>query len=438
MALPDSENNDDIDQMMIVEIKEEPDWGDYHDSSAEVMVLVKIEPDALAGSQAAAESTPDNAESCGDLESSAMMVAGEHSQSEAAKRETASEQGCTSSHHQKREHLIHQGQTLQCCDSSIREDRKTEEMKSMKKASSNRKRKRSCGFRCLAYGCGNTHKKGFIIHGMPGNMPKETERFTSVQQKWIDFILKKRKDVEVGDLKKYKRITLCSGHFLEEDYISTDVQQYKRGFRTKNGPSLKPDARPTQDRAIDPFPPSWFIPARLASPLVTEDPEPAHHAEAITEEARRETSSSVETVSVEDNDTEPKVKQRRESTYVRRKMKSRKVQCQPRATKMRTRGIQVRPPRKLTATKGTQADITVNSIGVDMPVLCHDFSTQTDPVEISTKPCNSSSSLVDEVTEDDFEVDVEGDDERKDPSYIPTGDLPAFEDDEHEKVKKGV
>ncbi|XP_071478329.1 uncharacterized protein [Diadema antillarum] len=128
MALPESPHNEDFDPKMIVKIKEEPDWGDNRDTTAEMMFQVKREPGALAGSEGAADVTPDNAESCGESESNAMVIRTEHSQSEDAKLWTANGQGFTSSQDQEREHVIHQGEPIQCCDVSIREgDRKTEE-----------------------------------------------------------------------------------------------------------------------------------------------------------------------------------------------------------------------------------------------------------------------------------------------------------------------
>ena len=88
-------------------------------------------------------------------------------------------------------------------------------------------RERSSGLRCLAYGCSHTYQDGYFIHVMPGKMPTETERFTAHQKSWLDFIRKRRK-MEGKDFRQYKRITLCSGHFVEEDYKRTEVQMYKR------------------------------------------------------------------------------------------------------------------------------------------------------------------------------------------------------------------
>ena len=115
---------------------------------------------------------------------------------------------------------------------------------------------RKKGSRCIAFGCSNTSYDGFSIHNMPGKMPDKGERFTTLQKAWINFISRKRK-FDIKYARTYKRISLCSGHFREEDYETTDVQMYRHGIRTKP-PHLKKDAVPTVDVAKQPFPQEWF------------------------------------------------------------------------------------------------------------------------------------------------------------------------------------
>ena len=84
---------------------------------------------------------------------------------------------------------------------------------STKKSSST---SRKIGRRCNAYGCSNTSRDGFFVHDMPGKMPSGSERFSPLQKSWVDFIGRKRK-FDTKDAKKYQRISLCSGHFTEDD-----------------------------------------------------------------------------------------------------------------------------------------------------------------------------------------------------------------------------
>eukprot|EP00057_Strongylocentrotus_purpuratus_P024709 XP_011679183.1 PREDICTED: uncharacterized protein LOC105445381 [Strongylocentrotus purpuratus] len=128
-----------------------------------------------------------------------------------------------------------------------------------------KRRRRRSGLRCLAGGCSNTAYDGFFIHllARPGGAPTESTRFTTHQKAWIDFIGRKRKfDCKLA--RTYKRIVLCSGHFREEDYESTQMRMYKHGLRTKP-PDLQKGAIPTIDVAKQPFPPEWFDPLQVAN-----------------------------------------------------------------------------------------------------------------------------------------------------------------------------
>lgn len=172
----------------------------------------------------------------------------------------------------------------------------------MESHESGTKRKRSSsrsGNRCMVYGCSHTSTDGYIIHRMPGQMPGPNVRYTPIQKMWVDFLLKRRN----FNPKSYAAIYVCSGHFLESDYITCDTHMYKRGLRTRP-PALNNDATPSLQEAINPFPPAWFIPRTLAAP----ESEVEAEAEEVKYVPLGETSSEL-------------TKRRREdSTYIRRKV----------------------------------------------------------------------------------------------------------------------
>ncbi|XP_072166818.1 uncharacterized protein [Diadema setosum] len=120
------------------------------------------------------------------------------------------------------------------------------------------------GKRCLAFGCCNSSvNSSFSMHAMPGNMPVGTEQFSPLQKEWITFIGRKRK-FDCKDARNYSNIIVCSGHFKQEDFDSTQFEMFRRGHR-KRPPRLLPGAVPSLYDAAQPFPPACFIPPALAS-----------------------------------------------------------------------------------------------------------------------------------------------------------------------------
>lgn len=129
-----------------------------------------------------------------------------------------------------------------------------------------RLKRRYSGFRCMSGGCSNTAYDGFFIHHQAGAMPKEGTSFTTTQLAWVDFVGQMRPEFDRELARTYKRISLCSGHFREEDYESTQLKMYKHGLRSKP-PQLEKDAIPTIYEAKQLFPPDWFVPLQVPTPM---------------------------------------------------------------------------------------------------------------------------------------------------------------------------
>ncbi|XP_011662222.2 zinc finger and BTB domain-containing protein 17 [Strongylocentrotus purpuratus] len=129
-----------------------------------------------------------------------------------------------------------------------------------------RLKRRYSGFRCMSGGCCNTAYDGYFVHNMAGAMPIEGTSFTTTQLAWVDFVSQMRPEFDREVARTYKRISLCSGHFREEDYESTQLKMYKHGLRSKP-PQLEKDAIPTIYVAKQLFPPDWFVPLQVPTPM---------------------------------------------------------------------------------------------------------------------------------------------------------------------------
>ena len=81
--------------------------------------------------------------------------------------------------------------------------------------------------RCVAYGCANTHKKGFSLF----SFPKDPKR----RLLWQRQVRLTRADFSVTDSS-----TLCSAHFLEEMFDPSYLMMARQGFKTVA--KLKEDA----------------------------------------------------------------------------------------------------------------------------------------------------------------------------------------------------
>ncbi|XP_041464943.1 uncharacterized protein LOC121415701 [Lytechinus variegatus] len=324
------------------------------------------------------------------------------------------------------------------------------------------RKKRKCGSRCNAGGCSNTIFDGFFVHRMPGSMPVEPgERFTGTQKSWIEFIKRKRK----FEAKSYKHINLCSGHFVEADYVYTEVQMYKHGIRKKS-PNLKKDAFPTVIVAEHPFPPKWFVPAPTMqqSGAICASPLGGHGGEAPTSSTSPPSqadqgASSISEVHIHGlAEEEPELDagsgmrqtkslatgggKRKMSALVRRKEihaicteyeekvdeekrkemerdildRSKGEQCSVKMVHhrvgigkgQRSCKVQVKPK---TSSRGTQVNIYSKPDTASLVQYC-DAASQT----TESKPMTEQQ---EEDDHDDDDDDVFGDDERKDPTYDP-------------------
>ncbi|XP_072168561.1 uncharacterized protein [Diadema setosum] len=304
----------------------------------------------------------------------------------------------------------------------------------------------------MVYGCSNTYQDGYFMHNMPGKMPGENENYSAHQKAWLNFIAKKRK-LETKDFLRYQKISICSGHFTLEDYKTTEVQMFRRGIRSKT-PSLNPEAVPTVVDAVHPFPPSWFIPAALASPLpVAETASTSSSGLSYSREAAQmdEAEHPSEAGQRSSGTKSSSLKRKRsDSNYIRRQEvnlicsehdrkvegdlarerakdifdRSKGEQCSVKMRdhkvggrrKGRTCKIQV---RQITCDKGSQAGVFMKPTKQGPVVLYSDAAVQT------TESSFSSQDEETEATSDDFEV---VDDESKDPVYRPSDDLPSEED----------